>query len=339
MATGVNLAVVGATGAVGRELLSILAERKFPVNEILCLASPQEVGQTIDFNGEKHTVKAADTQAFKKADIAFFAVDTDISKTLAPLALDNDCMVIDNSNAFRLDEKVPLIVPEVNPNDAKNHQGIIANPNCSTIIMVVAINPIHKAAGIKRVIVSTYQAVSGAGINGLRELTDHTRAYLSGDENPTPEVFQYPIAFNIIPHIDNFVQDDYTREEMKMVWETQKIMHAPALKIAPTAVRVPVFRSHCEAIYLETEQPLSAAQARAILSEAPGVKVQDDPDNKVYPMPKYASNTDAVYVGRIRKDISVENGLALWVAADQIRKGAATNSVQIAELVYDHNLY
>jgi aspartate-semialdehyde dehydrogenase len=254
------------------------------------------------------------------------------------MAVDNNCVVIDNSYAFRMEEQVPLVVPEVNPQDIDWHHGIVANPNCSTIIMVVAINPIYQAVGLKRVVVSTYQAVSGAGIAGLHELEKQSRDYLEGKE-VVPEVFQYPIAFNLIPHIDVFVEDNYTREEMKMVFETRKIMHAPDLKIAPTAVRVPVFRSHSESINLETEKPITADQARAILAAAPGIIVQDKPENNEYPMPLYSSNTDEVYVGRIRQDISVDNGLALWVAADQIRKGAATNAIQIAEILINKNLY
>lgn len=338
MGAGIRLAVVGATGAVGQEMLKVLTERDFKIKELICLADPREAGTKINFRGEILTVQAAGPEQFKNSDMALFAVGTDVSKALAGMAVENNCVVIDNSYAFRLDEQVPLVVPEVNPEDVDWHRGIIANPNCSTIIMVVAINPIYKAVGLKRVVVSTYQAVSGAGIAGLHELEKHSRDYLEG-RDAVPEVFQYPIAFNVIPQIDIFVEDDYTREEMKMVYETRKIMHAPELKVAPTAVRVPVFRSHSESINLETEKPITAAQARTILASAPGVIVQDKPENKEYPMPLYSSNTDEVYVGRIRKDISVENGLALWVAADQIRKGAATNAIQIAEILINKNQY
>lgn len=337
MGSGVRLAVVGATGAVGQEMLKVLEERNFNVKELICLADPREAGTKINFKGETFTVQAAGPEQFRKSDLALFAVDTNVSKALAGMAVENDCVVIDNSYAFRMDESVPLVVPEVNPEDTDWHKGIIANPNCSTIIMVVAINPIHKAAGLKRVVVSTYQAVSGAGIAGLHELEAASRSYLQGDE-VVPEVFQYPIAFNLIPHIDTFEEQGYTREEMKMVHETRKIMHAPELKIAATTVRVPVFRSHSESINLETEKPLLPDEARNILAQAPGVIVQDDPANKVYPMPLYSSNTDEVYVGRIRKDLSVDNGLVLWVAADQIRKGAATNAIQIAEILLNKNL-
>lgn len=338
MAEGLKIAVVGATGAVGQEMLKVLEERDFKVKEILCLADPSEAGSKIKFKGETIIVRQVDADAFKQSDVALFAVGSDISQQLAPMAVENNCVVIDNSYAFRLDDGVPLVVPEVNPLDIGFHKGIIANPNCSTIIMVVAINPIHLAAGIKRVVVSTYQAVSGAGIAGLNELEISTRNYLEHRET-TPEVFQYQIAFNLIPHIDVFVEDNYTREEMKMVWETRKIMHAPDLRIAPTAVRVPVFRSHSESINLETEKHLSIEEVRRILAAAPGVIVQDNPQANIYPMPLYTSNKDEVFVGRIRNDMSVENGVALWVAADQIRKGAATNAIQIAEIVADKNLY
>jgi len=338
VAEGLKIAVVGATGAVGQEMLKVLEERDFKVKEILCLADPSEAGSKIKFKGETIIVRQVDADAFKQSDVALFAVGSDISQQLAPMAVENNCVVIDNSYAFRLDDGVPLVVPEVNPLDIGFHKGIIANPNCSTIIMVVAINPIHLAAGIKRVVVSTYQAVSGAGIAGLNELEISTRNYLEHRET-TPEVFQYQIAFNLIPHIDVFVEDNYTREEMKMVWETRKIMHAPDLRIAPTAVRVPVFRSHSESINLETEKHLSIEEVRRILAAAPGVIVQDNPQANIYPMPLYTSNKDEVFVGRIRNDMSVENGVALWVAADQIRKGAATNAIQIAEIVADKNLY
>ncbi len=336
MGSGVKLAIVGATGAVGQEMRKILAERKFPIEELICLADPREAGTKIEFRGETFTVQAASPEAFKRSDMALFAVGTEISKSLAPLAVKNNCVVVDNSYAFRMDEEVPLVVPEVNPDDVDWHKGIIANPNCSTIIMVVAIHPIFKEAGLKRVIVSTYQAVSGAGIDGLRELEEASRYYLEGKEYE-PQVFQHPIAFNLIPHIDVFTEQGYTKEEMKMVYETRKIMHAPDLKISATTVRVPVFRSHSESIYLETERFITPDEARKILAEAPGVIVQDDPVNNQYPMPLYTSNHDEVYVGRIRKDISVDNGLALWVAADQIRKGAATNAIQIAELLWNKN--
>ncbi|MDD2509689.1 MAG: aspartate-semialdehyde dehydrogenase [Syntrophomonas sp.] len=338
MAKGVRLAIVGATGAVGQEMMKILEEREFKVEELICLADPREEGNKVRFRDEVLTVRAVNAEAFKQADLALFAVNTDISKALAPLARENNCLVIDNSYAFRLEENVPLVVPEVNSEDIAKHQGIIANPNCSTTIMVVAINPIHQAARLKRVLVSTYQAVSGAGKAGIDELDQHVRDYLAG-EDMVPEVFQHPIAFNLIPHIDDFMPDNYTREEMKLVWETRKIMHAPDLKIAATAVRVPVFRSHSESISVETETPLKVEDVKMIFSQAPGIVLQDQPENKLYPMPLYTSNKDEVYVGRIRQDLSLDNGILFWVVADQIRKGAATNAIQIAEIVVRDSLY
>lgn len=338
MAGEVRLAVVGATGAVGQEMLKVLAERNFPAKELICLADPREAGTKISYQGTELIVEGASAASFARADMALFAVGSDISQQLAPLAVQNNCVVVDNSYAFRLNDDVPLVVPEVNAGDIEGHKGIIANPNCSTIIMVVAINPLHLAARIKRVVVSTYQAVSGAGIAGLQELERHVQDAMAGRESEL-QVFQYPIAFNLIPHIDEFVADDYTREEMKMVWETRKIMHEPDLKITATAVRVPVYRSHSESINIEMEKSLTPAEVKEILHRAPGVIVQDDPASKVYPMPLYSSNKDEVFVGRIRRDISTDNGIALWVAADQIRKGAATNAVQIAEILVDKNLY
>ena len=338
MAHEVNLALVGATGAVGQEMLKILEERNFPLKDLIAVADPREAGNVIKYKGNDFTVQAASPEIFARADIAMLAVESNISKQLAPMAIENKCLVIDNSNAFRLDNNVPLIVPEVNPEDIEKHQGIIANPNCSTIIMVVAINPIHKAAGIKRVVVSTYQAVSGAGAAGIGELTESVQAYHDGIKKE-PKVFQHPIGFNVIPHIDVFMENAYTREEMKMVYEPRKILHDANMKIAATAVRVPVYRSHSESINLETIKAVSPDEVRNILAAAPGIIVQDQPGSNLYPMPLYAAHTDEVYVGRIREDISAENGIALWVAADQIRKGAATNAIQIAEHVVKNNLY
>lgn len=338
MSRGVKLAIVGATGAVGQEMMQILEERNLPLEELICLAAPSEVGTKLSFKGETIIVQSADEKVFKAADIALFAVETDISNKLAPLAQKNNCLVIDNSNAFRLAEGVPLVVPEVNARDIKDHKGIIASPNCSTIIMVVAINPIYEKYGLKRVIVSTYQAVSGAGVAGIEELDTHIKTYQAG-QKPIPKTFQHPISFNVIPHIDVFVEDDYTKEEMKMVYEARKIMQAPELRISATAVRVPVYRSHSEAITLDLESPATVAEVKELLANAPGIIVQDDITNNIYPMPLYASNTDEVYVGRIRTDISGDNSIALWVAADQIRKGAATNTIQIAEEVIAKNLF
>lgn len=338
MSGGINLAIIGATGAVGQEMLKILAERDFPLKNLLVAAAPKEAGQKVRFKDRELTVQAADPEFFAQADAALFAVESNISRILAPMAKENKCLVIDNSNAFRMDENVPLVVPEVNAEDIKSHQGLIASPNCSTIIMAVAINPIHQAVGIDRIVVSTYQAVSGAGAAGIDELSDGITALQNGAKFE-PTVFQYPIAFNVIPHIDVFEDNDYTREEMKMVYETRKIMHAQEMRISATAVRVPVYRSHSEAISIETSNPITPEEARMILEKSPGIIVQDDPGENIYPMPLFTANTDDVYVGRIRRDISTDNGILLWAAADQIRKGAATNTIQIAEYVVSNNLY
>lgn len=331
-----TVAVVGATGAVGTEMLKILEERNFPIGKLKALAAPEEAGTIIKFRGEEHVVEGAAPESFEGCQLALFAAGGVVS-WLGPEAVKRGAVVIDNSSTFRMDPEVPLIVPEVNPEDVHWHKGIIANPNCSTIIMVVALKPLYDAAGIKRVVVSTYQAVSGAGVAGLKELEEQTKKLVVG-ESVIPEVFQYQIAFNLIPHIDVFMENDYTKEEMKMVHETRKIMHIPDLLVSPTAVRVPVFRSHSESINIETEKKLSAAEARQVLEKAPGIIVIDDPGQKKYPMPLFTAYKDEVFVGRIREDISLENGLNIWIAADQIRKGAATNAIQIAEILIKENL-
>lgn len=330
-----HVAIVGATGAVGQELLKILKERNFPVGGLKLLATERSAGKKIEYNGVEYTVEATTADAFEGVDIALFAGGS-ASKDFAREAAKRGAVVIDNSSAFRMDPDVPLVVPEVNPEDVKNHKGIIANPNCSTIIMVAALKPIYDAAGIKRVVVSTYQAVSGAGKEGLEELATQVRQVSEG-EAVTPRVFQHQIAFNLIPHIDVFGDQDYTKEEWKMVNETKKIMHDDHLSISATTVRVPVFRSHSESVNIETERKLTAQEAREILAKAPGVIVEDNPAEKTYPMPLYTSDKDEVFVGRIREDISLEKGLNLWVVSDQLRKGAATNAVQIAELVVEYN--
>ena len=333
-----HIAIVGATGAVGHELLKVLAERNFPVGELTLLASERSEGKTIEWQGKEYIVSATTENSFEGVDIALFAGGS-AALTYGPAAVKAGAVVIDNSSNFRYDPEVPLIVPEVNPEDVHWHKGIIANPNCSTIQMVVALKPLHDAAKIKRIIVSTYQAVSGAGLPGLSELEQQTVQINRGEE-VVPVAFPYQIAFNVIPNIDVLVEDGYYKEEMKMVWETRKMFHDDSIGINATAVRVPVYRSHSESITIETERPLSADQAREILSNSPNIVVVDDPANKKYPMPLFCSDTDEVYVGRIRKDISSDNGngLSLWVVADQIRKGAATNAVQIAELLVKENL-
>ncbi|NPV92260.1 MAG: aspartate-semialdehyde dehydrogenase [Firmicutes bacterium] len=331
-----NVAVVGATGAVGTEMLKVMEERKFPVAELKALADPREAGAIVKFQGRDYVVEGASPDSFEGVQIALFAAG-DVVKTLGPEAVKRGAVVIDNSSTFRMAPEVPLVVPEVNPEDVRWHKGIIANPNCSTIIMVVPLKAIHDAARIKRVVVSTYQAVSGAGIAGLKELEQQTRQWANG-EKLVPDAFAYQIAFNVIPHIDVFEPNDYTKEELKMVFETRKIMHEPEMKVSPTAVRVPVFRSHSESINIELESPLDVETVKELLRKAPGIVVQDEPASKAYPMPLYTADRDEVFVGRIRRDDTVENGINLWVVADQIRKGAATNAVQIAEVLIGERL-
>ena len=326
-----NVVIVGASGAVGQELIRVLEERQFPVKTLRLCATARSAGKPLIFRGSTHLVEETSMDSFKDMDIALFAGGA-ASKEFGPAAAAAGVVVIDNSSYFRLDPKVPLVVPEVNPEDVKWHQGIIANPNCSTIIMAVPLKAIHDAAGVKRVVVSTYQAVSGAGAEGIEELTGQVKAVLAGNEYP-PVKFAHQIAFNLIPHIDVFQEMDYTKEEWKMVKETHKIMHDDTIRITATTVRVPVYRSHSESINLETNIKLDANQARQVLSNFPGIIVQDDPAAKNYPMPLFTSHRDEVFVGRVREDNSIANGLNIWVVADQIRKGAATNAVQIAELV------
>jgi aspartate-semialdehyde dehydrogenase len=336
-----NVAILGATGAVGSELLNVLESRGFPLADLKLLAL--EVGETIPFMGRDYVVEEATGEAFKDIQIAFFAGGP-ISKVMAPEAVKAGAIVIDNSSSFRLDPDVPLVVPEVNAADLSKHNGIIANPNCSTIIMVLAINPIHQHAELKRVIVSTCQAVSGAGNAALEEMMTQYKEMLNGREAVAKILpvaasqRHYPIAFNLIPQIDIFFDDGYTKEEMKLVHETRKIMGLPDLAISATTVRGPVVRSHSEVINLETERRLTRHEARQILAEAPGVSVQDDPSEQLYPMPAFVAGQDDVFVGRIREDATVPAGLSLWVVGDQIRKGAALNAVQIAEQLVVRNL-
>ncbi|MGE5507067.1 MAG: aspartate-semialdehyde dehydrogenase [Chitinophagales bacterium] len=335
--SGYRVAVVGVTGAVGQELLHILEERNFPVAELKALASARSVGREVEFRGEKVKVAEATPESFAGVEIAFFSAGGGVSQTLVPEAVRRGAVCIDNTSAFRLDPEVPLVVPEVNPEDIKWHRGIIANPNCSTIIMVVALNPLHQAAKVKRVVVSTYQAVSGAGAQAMEVLRAQSRAVIEGRDF-TPEILpygkaprHYQIAFNLLPQIDVFAEAGYTKEEWKMVHETQKIMHAPEVKVTATTIRVPVFRCHSESVNVEMERKLTVEEARRILAAAPGVVVQDDPANMEYPMPAELSGRDEVFVGRVREDLTVDSGLNLWVVGDQIRKGAALNAIQIAE--------
>ncbi|MCR9279156.1 MAG: aspartate-semialdehyde dehydrogenase [Pseudomonadaceae bacterium] len=337
-AGNMNVAVVGATGAVGQAMVEILEERDFPVASLTLLASERSAGKRVQFKGKSIMVGRLDEFDFSGIDIALFSAGGSLSAEYAPKAVAAGAVVIDNTSNFRYDDDVPLIVPEVNPGEIERGitRGIIANPNCSTIQMVVALKPIVDAVGIARINVSTYQSVSGAGATGVKELAGQT-ANLLNAKPIEPSAFPVQIAFNAIPHIDNFEENGYTREEMKMVWETQKIFADPSITVNPTCVRVPVFYSHSEAVHIETKAPLDVARARALLEKAAGVTVIDERAPGGYPTAVgEGAGTDPVYVGRIRKDLSHPNGLNLWVVSDNVRKGAALNSVQIAELLLKH---
>jgi aspartate-semialdehyde dehydrogenase len=334
MAKEYHVAVAGATGAVGNEMIQILEEQEFPVASLKLLASSRSMGKTLDFRGESLHVEELREDSFEGVDIALFSAGAGPSKKFSPAAAESGCVVIDNSSGWRMDPEVPLVVPEVNPHAVADYRnkGIIANPNCSTIQMVVVLKPIYDAVGIERVVVSTYQAVSGTGKNAMDELTEQTRNLLTFQE-VTPEVYPHRIAFNCFPHIGSFLENGYTEEEMKMVHETHKIMEDPNIRVSATTVRIPVFYGHSEAVNIQTERKLSAKEARVLLFQAPGVRVMDNPDERIYPMPSEAAGINDTLVGRIREDISNENGLDLWIVADNIRKGAALNTVQIAELL------
>lgn len=333
----VNVAILGATGAVGAELLQLLEERNFPINTLKLLASPRSAGKQLIFKGQGITVEPVTRDAFADVDIVLASAGGSTSKEWAAIAVEAGAVVIDNSSAFRMDPSVPLIVPEINPEAAKTHQGIIANPNCTTILMGVAIYPLHQVQPIKRIVVSTYQSASGAGARAMEEVKIQTQAILAGEE-PKVESFPYPLAFNLFPHNSPLDDQGYCQEEMKMVNETRKIFGAPDLKISATCVRVPVLRAHSEAVNLEFDQPLSPAQAKEILATAPGVQIVEDWEKNYFPMPMDATGKDPVLVGRIRRDISQDCGLELWLCGDQIRKGAALNAVQIAELLCEQGL-
>ena len=325
-----TVAVIGATGAVGNEMVSVLEERKFPVERLSLYASERSEGKTLSFNDKTVTVEILTEKVFKGIDIALFSAGAERSLHYAPIAAKSGCVVVDNSSAWRMDPAVPLVVPEVNPHDLKWHKGIIANPNCSTIQMVVVLKPIHDAAKIKRVVVTTFQSVSGTGKKAMDELLNQTSDLLNFKE-PKSVVYPHQIAFNCLPQIDKFMDDGYTKEEIKMVNETKKIMGDDSIKVTATTVRVPVFRGHSEALNIETEKKLTANDVRVLLSKAPGVIVYDVPDKNVYPLPTLCAGKDEVYAGRIREDNTIENGINMWIAADNLRKGAATNAVQIAE--------
>jgi aspartate-semialdehyde dehydrogenase len=315
-------------------MIQILEEQEFPVASLKLLASSRSLGKTLDFRGESLHVEELREDSFQGVDIALFSAGAGPSKKFSPAAAESGCVVIDNSSGWRMDPEVPLVVPEVNPHAVADYRnkGIIANPNCSTIQMVVVLKPIYDAVGIERVVVSTYQAVSGTGKSAMDELTEQTRNLLSFQE-ATPEVYPHRIAFNCFPHIGSFLENGYTEEEMKMVYETHKIMEDPKIRVSATTVRIPVFYGHSEAVNIQTERKLSAKEARVLLFQAPGVRVMDNPDERIYPMPSEAAGINDTLVGRIREDISNENGLDLWIVADNIRKGAALNTVQIAELL------
>ncbi len=337
MSSDLHLAVAGCTGAVGREMLRILEERDFPASRLKLLASSNSAGKTLSFKGQELRVQELQSNSFEDVQMALFSAGGSTSKEFAPVAARSGCVVVDNSSAWRMDPEVPLVVPEVNAHDLEKHQNIIANPNCSTIQMVMVLKPLHDAAKIKRVVVSTYQAVSGSGEKAVEELQSQVRA-LFNMQDPEVSVYPHQIAFNCLPHIDQFLDNDYSGEEMKMVNETKKILGQEDMRITATTVRVPVFYGHSESVNIETEKKLSARDARAILSQAPGVKVLDNPREKIYPMPLHAAGEDEVFAGRIRDDISLDNALDLWIVGDNIRKGAALNTVQIAETVLEKGL-
>jgi aspartate-semialdehyde dehydrogenase len=328
---------LGATGAVGTELLELLEKRNFPLADLKLLASPRSSGRTMQFQGESLPVEAVGDRSFDNVDIVLASAGGSISKTWAPIAVAAGAVVIDNSSAFRMDPQVPLVVPEVNSQAAASHRGIIANPNCTTILMTVAVWPLHQVRTVQRIVAATYQSASGAGARAMEEVKSQAQAVLQGEE-PTTEIFPYPLAFNLFPHNSPFNQAGYCEEEMKMVNETRKIFGTQQIRITATCVRVPVLRAHSEAINLEFETPLSAHEAREILSQAPGVQVVEDWQANHFPMPVEATGRDEVLVGRIRQDISHPCGLELWLCGDQIRKGAALNAVQIAELLVEKNL-
>ena len=325
-----NVAVVGATGVVGEEMRLVIEERKFPVEKLSLFASGRSAGRVYQFNEEKILVQELKEDSFSGIDIALFSAGDEVSAHFAPLAVQQGTIVIDNCKYFRMDPNVPLVVPEVNPGDLKWHKGLIANPNCSTIQMVVALKPIYDEVGIERVVVATYQSVSGTGKEAIVELKNQAVS-IAKDEECEIEVYPYQIAYNVIPHIGSFMENGYTTEEMKMLNETRKILGDKNIRVVATTVRVPVYRAHSEVIHIETKKKISVQRTREILSAFPGIKVIDNPEKLEYPLPLFAEGKDEVFVGRIREDISTENGLVMWVVSDNLRKGAALNAVQIAE--------
>ena len=332
MAAGVTVAVVGATGAAGQATLRILEERKFPVRELRCFASERSVGKTVAFAGDAVAVRRIEAAAFKGVDIAFCSAGSAQSREYAPMIVKAGAIVVDKSSAWRMDPRVPLVVPEVNGHAARTHEGLLACPNCTTIVTVMPLKPLHDAGRLRRVVATSYQAVSGAGVNGIAALREETLAWARG-EAVIPRHFAHQIAFNLIPAIDRFGDDGYTVEELKLVHETRKILETPDLLVSPTTVRVPVFTCHSVAVNVETEEKVTAARARELFARFPGLRVWDDPAARQYPMPITVEGQDDCVVGRVREDLSHPRGLNFWVVGDQLRKGAATNAVQIAELV------
>lgn len=328
-----NVAVVGATGAVGVEMVRMLQDRKFPIKVLRLFASERSKGKSLSFKGKKVKVETLKPDIIKNIDIAVFSAGSAISREYAPLFADREIFVIDNSSAWRMDPRIPLVVPEVNPHVLEKDKKIIANPNCSTIQLVVALKPIHDEVGIEKIRVATYQSVSGAGYKGIQDLQEQSKAWAMGKKMPHPKKIPHQIAFNLVPHIDEFTDNGYTKEEMKIAHETRKIMEAPEILLSATCVRVPVFRSHSEAVWIETRKPISVDDVRRLLSSAPGVVLQDNPGKLEYPMPLTSSGKQMTFVGRIKKDLASPNGVSLWVVSDNLLKGAALNAIQIAEIL------
>jgi aspartate-semialdehyde dehydrogenase len=325
---GYHIAVVGATGAAGTELLRVIERRNFPVANLRPIGSARSVGKSVTFRDEPITVEKLDDRSFDKIDIAFFSAGGDISRNYVPIACQSDAIAIDKSSAFRMDPHVPLVIPEVNAADVRQNRGVIANPNCTTTVMLMALYPLHRVFGVRRVFATSFQAVSGSGARGIEELKRQVTT-----KDAAPEHYPHPIAFNLLPHIDSFLENGYTKEEAKMQDETRKIMHLPELRVSATCVRVPVYRAHSVAVSAEFERPISVEQAREVLAKAPGLELVDEPQSDRYPMPLGVAGKDNCQVGRVRLDCAFENGLSFWVSGDQLLKGAALNAVQIAELL------
>lgn len=331
-AKGYHIAVVGATGAVGIELLRVLEKRAFPVRELVLLCSARSAGKTLRFGAEEFTTRELTESSFEGIDLAFFSAGGDVSQRYAPLARNAGAIVIDNSSLFRMEPDVPLVIPEINGEDVRGHRGLIANPNCTTAVTLMALYPLHRAFGVKRIFASSYQAVSGSGAKAIAELEEQIVEAV-GKRPPTAKVYPHPIAFNLLPHVDSFLPNGYTKEEMKMQNEARRIMHLPEFRASVTCVRVPVYRAHSVAVSAEFERPVSVDQAREVLAKAPGLELVDEPQHSRYPMPLFTAGKDNCEVGRVRRDCAFDNGLAFWVSGDQLLKGAALNAVQIAELL------